>query len=107
MNRPTFDLDGRPVPFVPGQSVGAALVADGTLAWRTTRVEGRPRGIFCGIGICFDCLVAVDGQAGQRACLVLAEQGQDVRTRAEAPVRAQTSGGPPADAAPEPEGEGA
>ncbi|MGO0576211.1 (2Fe-2S)-binding protein [Ornithinimicrobium panacihumi] len=78
--RPTFDLDGRAVPFVPGQTLGAALVAQGTLAWRTTRRDGRPRGIFCGIGVCFDCLVSVDGVPDQRACRVPAEEGQDVRT---------------------------
>lgn len=77
---PTFRLDGRPVPFVPGQTVGAALVADGILAWRTTRHGGRPRGLFCGIGVCFDCLVVVDGATDQRACQVLAAEGQDVRT---------------------------
>jgi hypothetical protein len=75
----TFDFDGRPVPFAAGQSVGAALVAAGILSWRITRVESRPRGIFCGIGICFDCLVTVDGRPNERACLVPAEVDMTVR----------------------------
>src|ERR687894_294657 len=37
-----FEFDGRPVPFTDGQSIGAALVADGVRSWRTTRREGRP-----------------------------------------------------------------
>lgn len=77
----TFEVDGRPVPFVPGQTVGAALVAAGVLSWRTTRVGGRPRGIFCGIGVCFDCLVTVDERPNRRACLELARPGARVRTQ--------------------------
>lgn len=80
---PPFEitLDGRPVPVVPGQSVGAALLAAGVRALRTTRVEGRPRGLFCGIGVCFDCLVTVNGQASLRACLVEARPGDVVTTQ--------------------------
>lgn len=74
----TFQFDGAPVEFRPGQTIGAALVAARRPSWRTTRVNGSPRGIFCGIGVCFDCLVTVEGQPNQRACLVRAEQGLDV-----------------------------
>lgn len=66
---------GAPVPAEPGQSVGAALVAAGILDWRTTRKQGRPRGLFCGIGVCFDCLITIDGARGERACLVPAADG--------------------------------
>jgi len=68
----TFRFGERSVPFREGQTVGAALVAAGIRSWRTTQVEGRPRGLFCGIGICFDCLVVIDGAPNQRACLALA-----------------------------------
>lgn len=77
----TFDLDGGAVPYLPGQTVGAALVAGGRSSWRTTRREARPRGIFCGIGVCFDCLVTVDGIPNQRACQVLATDDLEVRTQ--------------------------
>ncbi|WP_028922019.1 (2Fe-2S)-binding protein [Pseudonocardia acaciae] len=73
-------VDGRALPFVAGQTVAAALVAAGRVAWRTTRVGRRSRGVFCGIGVCFDCLVAVDGSGRQRACLVLARPGMTVTT---------------------------
>ncbi|MGH3424264.1 MAG: (2Fe-2S)-binding protein [Nocardioidaceae bacterium] len=77
----TFLLDGRPVPFVPGQSVGAALTVAGVRSWRSTRVGGRPRGLFCGIGVCFDCLVVVDGTPNERACLREAAPGMRVDTQ--------------------------
>jgi hypothetical protein len=77
----SFQFDGTPVPFRPGQTIGAALVADGRPSWRTTRLTGSPRGIFCGIGVCFDCLVTVDGEPNQRACLVRADAAQVVTTQ--------------------------
>jgi predicted molibdopterin-dependent oxidoreductase YjgC len=70
-----ISFDGREVIAHPGQTVGAALVDAGIRSWRTTRNQGRPRGLFCGIGICYDCLITVDGLANQRACLVRAADG--------------------------------
>ncbi|MEV5557743.1 (2Fe-2S)-binding protein [Nonomuraea wenchangensis] len=66
---------GAVVPAEPGQSVGAALVAAGIRDWRSTRRGGRPRGLFCGIGVCFDCLITVDGVPDRRACLTPAADG--------------------------------
>ncbi|WSR73535.1 (2Fe-2S)-binding protein [Streptomyces sp. NBC_01180] len=66
---------GTGVPAEPGQSIAAALVAAGITDWRTTRRKGRPRGLFCGIGVCFDCLIIVDGARAERACLVPADDG--------------------------------
>ncbi|MEU4515184.1 (2Fe-2S)-binding protein [Nonomuraea wenchangensis] len=66
---------GAVVPAEPGQSVGAALVAAGIRDWRSTRRGGRPRGLFCGIGVCFDCLITVNGVPDRRACLTPAADG--------------------------------
>lgn len=77
----SFDFDGRVVPFAAGQSVGAALLAAGVASWRTTRRGARPRGLFCGIGVCFDCLVRVEDRPNQRACLVPARAGLHVRSQ--------------------------
>jgi len=74
----SFTFEGKEIPAEPGQSIGAALVAAGYRAWRATRHGGEPRGVFCGIGICFDCLVTVNGQPNQRACLIEARAGDDV-----------------------------
>ena len=76
-----FTFDGGSIEFRSGQSIGAALIAAGIRSWRTTRVQGRPRGVFCGIGICFDCLVVVDGAPNQRACRVLAADGMTVTSQ--------------------------
>jgi predicted molibdopterin-dependent oxidoreductase YjgC len=77
----SFRFDGRRVRFAPGQTVAAALWADGVRSWRTTRGADRPRGLFCGIGVCFDCLVTLDGRPDLRACLAPARDGLDVRTQ--------------------------
>ncbi|MGA5412865.1 (2Fe-2S)-binding protein [Streptomyces pseudogriseolus] len=74
-------FDGRPVEALPGRTIAAALWAAGVTSWRTTRDGGRPRGVFCGIGVCFDCLVTVNGRPNQRACLVPARPGDVVRTQ--------------------------
>ncbi|MDT0448405.1 (2Fe-2S)-binding protein [Streptomyces hesseae] len=80
---PSFAItfDGRAVPALPGQTVAAALWAAGILAWRTTREGGRPRGAFCGIGQCYDCLATVNGRPNRRACLVPARPGDRVTTQ--------------------------
>ncbi|MDQ1741051.1 MAG: hypothetical protein QOE53_2703 [Pseudonocardiales bacterium] len=76
-----FGFDEREIDFVDGQTVGAALINAGIYSWRLTRRAGTPRGLFCGIGVCYDCLVTVDGAPNQRACQVTAEAGMAVATQ--------------------------
>ncbi|GAA0950764.1 hypothetical protein GCM10009554_51270 [Kribbella koreensis] len=64
----SITLDGQPLEALPGQTVAAALMATGRDSWRTTRAGDNPRGVFCGIGSCFDCLVVVNGLPDVRAC---------------------------------------
>ena len=75
-----FTFDGAPMTAEAGQTVGAALLAAGIRSWRRTRSGGRPRGLFCGIGACFDCLVDVNGDRALRACLIPVREGDEVRT---------------------------
>lgn len=77
----TLHFDGRTVRARPGESVAAALLAAGILATRRTPVTGAPRGPFCMMGACFDCLAVVDGQAGVQTCLVAVRDGMQVRTQ--------------------------
>jgi NADPH-dependent 2,4-dienoyl-CoA reductase/sulfur reductase-like enzyme len=70
-------FDGRPIPALPGETVAAALSAAGVLAYRRT-ASGEPRGLWCGMGACFDCLVTIDGRANQRACLAKVAPGMVV-----------------------------
>ena len=81
MNEVTFTFDDREVSCDEGATVGAALVAAGVRSWRTTRNEQRPRGIFCAIGVCFDCLVRINGRPSVRACLAVARASDDVRSQ--------------------------
>lgn len=76
----TLDFAGVAIEVQAGQSVGAALLAAGIRSWRTTRKQGRPRGLFCGIGICYDCLITIDGVPDQRACLTPARPGMILET---------------------------
>src|SRR5690348_16099876 len=74
----TFSFEDQPVRAYAGETIGAALVAAGIVTFRHTRRQRKPRGIFCGIGICFDCLVVVDGRPNQRACITVALPGMAV-----------------------------
>lgn len=64
-----------------GQNVAAAILQNGARVLRTTRVSHAPRGIFCGIGICFDCLVVIDGIPNQRACLIEVCDGMRIESQ--------------------------
>ncbi len=75
MSTVTVTFAGRTLAAREGQTVAAALTTAGVRAWRTTRRGARPRGVFCGIGACFDCLLTIDGRPAQRACLVPVRDG--------------------------------
>jgi predicted molibdopterin-dependent oxidoreductase YjgC len=80
----SISVDGRPVEFAEGDTVGSCLMRAGVLGLRRT-VRGEPRGLFCGIGICQECLVSVGGQRNRRACQVAAIPGLIVETDAGTP----------------------
>src|SRR5580704_13515491 len=70
-------FDGRDIPALAGETVAAALSAAGIVAFRQT-AGGAPRGLHCGMGACFDCVVTIDGRIGQRACLARVADGMQV-----------------------------
>ncbi len=72
-------VDGQPLSAYPGETIAAALLAGGRRTFRHTAPGGHPRGIFCGIGMCFDCLVTVDGTQ-IRACITPVREGMQVST---------------------------
>jgi predicted molibdopterin-dependent oxidoreductase YjgC len=74
-----IEVDGRMLSVRPGDTVAAVLLRSGISAFRRS-AAGQPRGVFCGMGICFDCLVTVDGLREQRACITLARPGMRVTT---------------------------
>lgn len=62
----------------PGETVAGALLAAGINVFRRTEESGRERGQFCGMGVCYDCLVDVDGHASRRACMTAVAPGMTV-----------------------------
>jgi len=76
-----FTFDGKPVPAAPGDNVASALAAAGIVALRRSDAgDGAMRGLWCGMGACFDCVVTIDGRPGQRACLAEVRGGEAVRS---------------------------
>jgi predicted molibdopterin-dependent oxidoreductase YjgC len=75
-----FEFEGQPVPAEPGDTVGAALARAGRLAL-AVGPGGGARGVYCGIGVCFECVVEVEGVGRVRSCLQRAEPGMRVRPR--------------------------
>ena len=79
MSDVNFTLDGEAMHAESGQTIAAALMNAGIVSWRTTRFGERPRGILCGIGACYDCLLTLNGEPNVRACVTRVEPGDDVR----------------------------
>ena len=80
MSSVTIEFEGRNIAARRGESIAAALTAAGVRGLRTTR-SGVERGIFCGMGVCFDCLVVIDGEPSRRACVTFVTEGMRVETQ--------------------------
>jgi predicted molibdopterin-dependent oxidoreductase YjgC len=76
----TIVVDGARVAARAGDTVAAALLGAGLRAFRATAVSGAPRGPFCMMGSCFDCVVTIDGQRNVQACLARVADGMRVET---------------------------
>ena len=76
----TITINDRPAEVCSGISVAAAILGTSD-AIRTTVVSGSPRGPYCMMGACFDCLVTIDGQANQQGCMVQVREGMKVDTQ--------------------------
>ena len=77
----TLTVDGKPIRARLGDSVAAAMLAAGIDHCRTTAVSGAPRAPYCLMGVCFECLVTIDGVGSRQACLVQARDGMKVETQ--------------------------
>lgn len=87
-------FDGEPVKARHGESVASALASAGHLILRTTP-KGTERGVFCGMGVCRDCLVDVDGQRNVRACMTKVKPGMEIARAGRAGKPATTDPNPP------------
>lgn len=72
-------VDGCSIPAYAGETIAAALYAAGIHSWRVSR-QGERRGLLCGMGICYDCLLSVNGNPHVRACQELVKDGQVIVT---------------------------
>jgi predicted molibdopterin-dependent oxidoreductase YjgC len=76
-----FWFDGRELKGYIGEPIAVSLLANGIRAFRTTEKKQEPRGLFCGIGQCNDCVVVVNGIPNVRSCVTLLEEGMRVESQ--------------------------
>lgn len=74
-------LDGRPIQAYEGESVAAALLAEGVKSFRTSAKKQEPRGPYCGMGTCFECVLTIDGVPNVRSCRVPVREGMQLNTQ--------------------------
>lgn len=77
----SLDVDGRSITAHEGESVAAALLAAGIRELRRSAKRDQPRGAFCGMGVCFDCVAVIDGRPGVRTCIEPVRDGMHVEVR--------------------------
>lgn len=87
-------FEGRRIEARAGESVAAALIGNGIAVFRTTRGE-MERGMFCGMGVCQDCLVEIDGEANRRACMTSVDRPMEVRRQRHGRKLAAIADAPP------------
>jgi hypothetical protein len=81
----SITLDGETFDGLDGQTLAGVLLGCGRSSWRTTSSGGGPRGVFCGIGVCFDCIAEVNGERDVRLCQRRASDGDELRTQHDLP----------------------
>ncbi|MDO5783887.1 MAG: (2Fe-2S)-binding protein [Eubacteriales bacterium] len=77
----TFIYNGKPMQGCEGEPIAAALRAAGVMTHRYTQKRHEPRGIFCAIGRCTDCVMVVNGKPNVRTCMTMLEEGMQVQTQ--------------------------
>ena len=77
----TIIVDGKKVPAIEGEPIAAALLAAGIRKFRETPKYHKPRGIFCAIGRCTDCVMIVDGIPNVRTCVTPVRNGMVIKTQ--------------------------
>ncbi|WP_434698229.1 (2Fe-2S)-binding protein [Pseudomonas sp. D1-1] len=78
-NQVLIEFDGKPLSVPGNVCLAAALLASGVRQSRESAVSGRPAAPYCLMGVCFECLVQVDGQANVQSCLVAVRPGMRVQ----------------------------
>lgn len=76
----TVHIDGVPMQAKRGDTIAHVLLGAGRVGFRRTEISSRVRGVFCGMGMCYDCLVQVRDRGIVRACMVAVTDGMEVTT---------------------------
>ncbi len=87
----TILVDGQPLRAAAGDTVSAALLLAGVPGVRRTARHGLARGAYCGMGVCFDCLVTIDDAPNRQACLTRVAEGMRVETGTRLPNLARSA----------------
>jgi hypothetical protein len=74
-------IDGKPITARAGDSVAAAMLSCGRLYCRTTPISGQRRAPYCMMGVCFECLVRIDGVDNRQGCLIEVSEGMHIETQ--------------------------
>ena len=77
----TIEVDGKKISAYKGEMIASALTAAGIKVFRYTDKKGEPRGVFCAIGRCTDCMMEVNGRPNVRTCSTIVEDKMIIRTQ--------------------------
>lgn len=77
----SISINGEEVKAMPDDTVAAAALCAGLIHTRTTPVSGAPRAPFCLMGVCFECLMIIDGVPNQRACMTKVKEGMRISSQ--------------------------
>ncbi len=81
--RISFSFNGVDYEAVEGESIAAALLANSIRIIRYSEKLKKPRGIYCGIGHCYECRVTIDGQKSVRACITNVQDKMQIHSQCE------------------------
>lgn len=73
------EIEGETVRVAAGETVAAAILASGIQSCRTTSLSGEPRAPFCMMGVCFECLMEIDGTPNRQTCQIPVKEGMQIR----------------------------
>jgi D-hydroxyproline dehydrogenase subunit gamma len=74
----SITVNDQKVTAYPGETLATAILASGRRVFRHTSNRGEPRGLYCGMGICYECMVILNGRANVRSCQTIAQPGDIV-----------------------------
>ena len=75
----TIYFEGSSIQVEPGQTVAAALLSNDHLCFRNSPISGQPRAPYCMMGVCYECMLEIDGNSSQQACMIQVSEGMDIK----------------------------